>query len=275
MKKNIKGNLLSLILIIFTIYSLVPVLWVAMTSFKTESAAMQFPPKIIPEEITFENYLDVFSNKEMMLSFWNSLVVSISSTLLCVLVSSLCAFSFSRYKFKGKLIIITIIMGLFMVPVIMNLIPLYLMFGKMHLLDSRIGLIVVYQIIIIPLNIFILKAHFDTIPVALEEAALIDGCGVFGRLKNIVIPIAKPGLTIAFIFSFRFSWNEFALPLVFISSSSKMIFQVAIYRFLGLHSISWGSLTASLVIGMIPVLVIVTFFQRQLLSGLSAGAVKG
>jgi multiple sugar transport system permease protein len=272
---KIKNYVLLFILIIFAIYSVAPILWVFVTSFKTKDEAMQFPPKIIPQKVTMENYLHVFKNKEMMGSFWNSLIVSIGSTLLCVLVSALTAFSFSRYRYKGKAAFMSIIMGLFMVPVIMNLIPLYLMFGKIGLLDSKFGLIIVYQIIIIPLNIFILKAHFDTIPEALEEAAIIDGCGVLGRLKNIIIPVSWPGLTISFIFSFRFAWNEFALPLVFISSPDKMVFQVAIYRFLGLHAISWGYLTASIVVGMIPVIIIITFFQKQLLAGLTAGAVKG
>ena len=274
-KKKVIRFVLFLILIVFTIYTLAPIVWVFSTSFKTKAEANRFPPTIIPEKPTLENYVFLMNNSQMVRSFFNSLIVVIPATILCVAVSALAAFAFSRYSFAGGKTLLVIIMGIFMIPVTMNVIPLYLIFQRMGLLNTYMGVIIAYQVLVIPLNIFILKNHFDTIPKTLEEAAVLDGCSTFQRLTKIIIPLSWPGLAISAIFTFRFAWNEFVLPLLLINEPDKMVFQVAIYNFLGLYRIDWGHLSASIVVGMLPIVVIIVFFQKQLIQGIQKGSLKG
>lgn len=274
-KTKLIRSLLFIVLVVFAIYTLLPIFWVFVTSLKTPEEARSFPPSLIPKEITFDNYRTLFQDQQMMKSFLNSVIIAVPATILCVIISSLAAFAFSRYNFKGKKQLLAAVMGIFMIPITMNTIPLYLIFQRMGLLDTYTGVILAYQVLIIPLNIFILKNHFDTIPVSLEEAAALDGATTMQRFTKVIMPLSWPGLSISFIFTFRFAWNEFVLPMILISSPSKTVFQVAMYRFLGLYSIDWGLLSASIVIGMIPILIIIIFFQRQLLQGIQAGSLKG
>lgn len=274
-KRHIVRTILFIILVLYAVYTLAPITWVFLTSLKTPEEASKFPPSIIPGRVTFENYEYIIKNSELRRSFMNSIIVSLAATTLCVAISALAAFSLSRYEFKAKRALTALIMGIFMIPITMNIVPLYLIFQRLGLLDTYACLILAYQVLVIPLNIFILKNHFDTIPKSLEEAAVLDGCTTMQRLTKIILPLSLPGLGVSFIFTFRFAWNEFVLPLVLISTPEKQVFQVAIYRFLGLYRIDWAHLTASVVVGMMPIVVIILFFQKQLIKGLQSGAIKG
>src|ERR671914_2587 len=154
-----------------------------------------------------------------------------------------------------------------------HIIPLYIMFSQIGLLNSILGLILTFQILIIPLNIFLLKSYFETIPKELEEAALIDGCSNLGVLRRITIPLSMPGFAIAAVLAFRFSWNEFILPIVLANRPDSMVFQVALYEFVSLYRIEWGYLTAGINIALVPILVLMLIFQKQMIQGLTIGAV--
>lgn len=273
--KKLATFLLYAGLVLFLILSIGPILWVLTTSFKTAQEAMQFPPKIIPQKITLENYKFVLTNPKLLTSLFNSFKVAIPSSVLCVLISSMAGFAFARYKFIGKKVLFSIMLGFFMIPVLMNLIPLYVSMQKLRLLNTYTGLILSYQVLIIPLNIFMLKNYFETIPKELEEAAIIDGCTHLQVLSKIVLPLVWPGLATASILSFRFAWNEFLLALTFTSDPKMSVFTVAIYRFMGLYEVNWGYLTAGIIIGIIPTIVILGIFQKRFVEGLTAGAVKG
>jgi ABC-type glycerol-3-phosphate transport system permease component len=196
------------------------------------------------------------------------------STALSVVVSALAGYAFARFEFNGKNLIMSIILGLFMIPVVINIIPLYIMLSNIGMLNSPISLIFTFQILIIPLNILLLKNYFQTIPKELEEAALIDGCSRLGVLKRITIPLSIPGFAIAAVLSFRFSWNEFILPLVLANRSDSMVFQVALYQFISIYRIQWGYLTAGITLAIIPVLVLMLSFQKQMIKGLTIGAIR-
>jgi multiple sugar transport system permease protein len=169
----------------------------------------------------------------------------------------------------------SIILGLFMIPVVINIIPLYIMLANVGLLNSLVALVLTFQILIIPLNIFLLKNYFESLPKELEEAALIDGCSRLGALWRITIPMSIPGFLIAAILSFRFSWNEFVLPVVLSNRPDSMVFQVALYQFISLYRVDWGYLTAGINISIIPVLVLMLIFQKKMIRGLTLGAVRG
>jgi ABC-type glycerol-3-phosphate transport system permease component len=264
-----------LLLIFFAIIIIFPIFWVLSTSIKPGSEAMKFPPSLFPDKMTLENYFYVFTNSYLVRSLINSIIVVIPSVILSVTISALAAYGFARYSFKGKDLLFGLMLGLFMIPVLMNLIPLYISLQKLNLLNSYIGLILTYQVLIVPLNIFMLKNYFETIPVELEEAAMIDGCSRLQAMTKVVLPLVWPGLATSMILSFRFAWNQFLFPLTFTSQPDKQVFQVAIYNFMGLYQINWGYLTASIIVGMIPILIILIIFQRRFISGLTAGAVKG
>jgi ABC-type glycerol-3-phosphate transport system permease component len=283
--KNSSGNKSKLVLtdkwliysviFIYIFITLVPLAWVFSTSLKSNDVAVSLPPKILPSDPTLENYIFVITEPRLLHSLINSLLVSLGSTGLSVLISALGGYAFARFKFRGKNILLSIVLGLFMIPIIINIIPLYLMLSQVGLLNSIFTLMITFQILIIPLNIFLLKNYFETIPQELEEAALVDGCSRFGILRRIIIPLSTPGLAIASVLAFRFSWNEFLLPIVLSNRPDSLVFQVALYQFISIYRIEWGYLTAGINIALIPIVVLMLLFQKQLIQGLTAGSLKG
>jgi len=270
-----KRTLIYAIIAIFLFLTLFPLVWVFSTSFKPNQEAIDFPPRFLPRNATFSNYFFVLTDPGLVRSLINSFVVSLGSTALSVVVSALGGYAFARFEFRGKNLIMSIILGLFMIPVVINIVPLYTMLSNVGMLNSPISLILTFQILIIPLNILLLKNYFETIPRELEEAALIDGCSRLGVLKRIIIPLSMPGFAIAAVLSFRFSWNEFVLPIVLTNRPDSAVFQVALYQFISINRIEWGYLTAGITIAIIPVLVLMLSFQKQMIKGLTVGAIRG
>jgi ABC-type glycerol-3-phosphate transport system permease component len=270
-----KRTLIYAIIAIFLFLTLFPLVWVFSTSFKPNQEAIDFPPRFLPRNATFSNYVFVLTDPGLVRSLINSFVVSLGSTALSVVVSALGGYAFARFEFRGKNLIMSIILGLFMIPVVINIVPLYTMLSNVGMLNSPISLILTFQILIIPLNILLLKNYFETIPRELEEAALIDGCSRLGVLKRIIIPLSMPGFAIAAVLSFRFSWNEFVLPIVLTNRPDSAVFQVALYQFISINRIEWGYLTAGITIAIIPVLVLMLSFQKQMIKGLTVGSIRG
>jgi ABC-type glycerol-3-phosphate transport system permease component len=267
-------TLIYALIVIFLFITLFPLAWVLSTSFKPNEEAISFPPKFLPENTTFSNYVFVLTDPGLVRSLLNSFAVSVGSTALSVVVSALGGYAFARFEFKGKNLIMSIILGLFMIPVVINIVPLYTMLSNIGLLNSPIALVLTFQILIIPLNILLLKNYFETIPRELEDAALIDGCSRLGVLKRITIPLSVPGFAIAAVLSFRFSWNEFILPIVLANRPDSVVFQVALYQFISIYRIQWGYLTAGITLAIIPVLVLMLAFQKQMIKGLTIGAIR-
>jgi multiple sugar transport system permease protein len=275
MKIFIEKSLIYSVVAVYLFITVAPLIWVLFTSFKPNQEAISFPPKFLPDHPTLENYLFVLTDSKLVLSLINSLIVSVGSTALSVTVSALGGYAFARYDFKGKNLMMSTILALFMIPVVINIIPLYIMLATAGLLNSLLALVLTFQILIIPLNIFLLKNYFESLPKELEEAALIDGCSKLGALIRVTIPMSLPGFLIAAILSFRFSWNEFVLPVVIANKPDSMIFQVALYQFISLYRIDWGYLTAGINIAIIPVVVLMLIFQKKMIRGLTLGAVRG
>jgi multiple sugar transport system permease protein len=275
MKIFFEKSLIYSVIAVYLFITVAPLVWVLSTSFKPNQEAISFPPKFLPDHPTLENYFFVLTDSKLVLSLINSLIVSVGSTALSVTVSALGGYAFARYDFKGKNLLMSTILALFMIPVVINIIPLYIMLANVGLLNSLVALVLTFQILIIPLNIFLLKNYFESLPKELEEAALIDGCSKLGALIRVTIPMSLPGFLIAAILSFRFSWNEFVLPVVFANKPDSMIFQVALYQFISLYRIDWGYLTAGINIAIIPVVVLMLIFQKKMIRGLTLGAVRG
>jgi multiple sugar transport system permease protein len=275
MKIFFEKSLIYSVIAVYLFITVAPLMWVLSTSFKPNQEAISFPPKFLPDHSTLENYFFVLTDPKLVLSLINSLIVSVGSTALSVTVSALGGYAFARYDFKGKNLLMSTILALFMIPVVINIIPLYIMLANVSLLNSLVALMLTFQILIIPLNIFLLKNYFESLPKELEEAALIDGCSKLGALIRVTIPMSLPGFLIAAILSFRFSWNEFVLPVVLSNKPDSMIFQVALYQFISLYRIDWGYLTAGINIAIIPVVILMLIFQRKMIRGLTLGAIRG
>lgn len=267
-------TLIYALIAVFLFITLSPLIWVLSTSLKPNTEAISFPPKLLPEVPTIENYLFVLTDPALARSLVNSFIISIGSTALSVAVSSLAGYAFARFEFKGKNVIMSVILGLFMIPIVINIIPLYTMLANFGLINSLVALMLTFQILIIPLNILLMKNYFETIPKELEEAALIDGCSRLGVLRRVTMPLSMPGFAIAAVLSFRFSWNEFILPVVLANRSDSMVFQVALYQFISLYRIDWGYLSAGITLSLIPVLVLMLTFQKQMIKGLTLGAIR-
>lgn len=267
-------TLIYALIAILLFVTIAPLVWVFSTSFKRNEESISFPPKFLPENVTFDNYKFVLTDPGLVHSLINSFVVSIGSTILSVTVSALGGYAFARFEFKAKNLIMSVILGLFMIPVIINIIPLYTMLSAAGMLNSSLALILTFQILIIPLNILLLKNYFETIPKDLEESALIDGCSRLGVLMRITMPLSMPGFAIAAVLAFRFSWNEFILPIVLANRPDSMVFQVALYQFISIYRIEWGYLTAGITLAIIPVLVLMLVFQKQMIRGLTLGAIR-
>jgi multiple sugar transport system permease protein len=167
-----------------------------------------------------------------------------------------------------------VVLGIFMIPVSVNIVPLYVMLQRLGWLNTYQGLILPYQALILPLNVWLLKSFFDTIPRELEEAAWIDGAGALTAFRRVILPLTWPGIAVASMFAFRFSWNDFVFAATFTSTAGMRTWQAAMYTFLGLERTDWGPLTAGVTIGMLPVIVLFLFFQRQFIEGLTLGAGK-
>jgi ABC-type glycerol-3-phosphate transport system permease component len=271
----LEKSLIYFVIATYLFITLAPLLWVLSTSFKPNPEAISFPPQFLPGEPTLDNYVFVLTDPKLVISLFNSLAVSLASTGLSVAVSALGGYAFARFDFKGKNLLISTILGLFMIPVVINIIPLYIMLANVGLLNSLFALVLTFQILIIPLNIFLLKNYFETIPKELEEAALIDGCSKIRAFWHVIVPISMPGFLIAAILSFRFSWNEFVLPVVLSNRPDVMVFQVALYQFISLYRIDWGYLTAGINIALIPVVVLMLIFQKRMIRGMTLGAIRG
>jgi ABC-type glycerol-3-phosphate transport system permease component len=258
-----------LFLILYAALVLVPV--VIIISASLDPAGL---PRLIPERVTFEHYQRILQNPQLVQGLINSFIVGIASTVLSVLISALAGYAFSRYEFRGRRLLQGVILGIFMIPVSVNIIPLYAMLQGLGWLNTYQGLVIPYQALILPLNVWLLKNFFDTIPPDLEEAALVDGANRLTAFWHVTLPLTWPGLAVASIFAFRFSWNDFVFASTFTSTASRRTWQAVLYTFLGSQRSDWGILTAGVVIGMLPVALMFIFFQRQFIEGLTVGSIK-
>lgn len=258
-----------LFLVLYAGLVLVPVLVILSASL--DPAGL---PRLIPERVTFEHYRRILQNPQLVRGLINSFIVGIGATILSVAISAMAGYAFSRYRFRGRRLLQGLVLAIFMIPVSVNIIPLYAMLQELGWLNTYQGLIIPYQALILPLNVWLLKNFFDTIPPDLEEAALVDGANRFGAFWRVTLPLTWPGLAVASIFAFRFSWNDFVFASTFTSTASRRTWQAVLYTFLGAQRSDWGILTAGVVIGMLPVALMFIFFQRQFIEGLTVGSVK-
>ena len=250
-----------------------PILWTVLTSFKDNAAVFQLPPVWLPTP-DWGSYIDVLQNSAFVGNIINSLIVSTSVTLVCILLGIPAAYGFSRLPHRGSNVIFNLIIGSRLVPPVAFIIPFLIIFGQMQLLDTRVGLVIANVFFSLPFAIWVLRGFFDSIPRELLEAAKVDGCDNPRTFLRIALPLARPGIVAAAILSFLFSWNEFMFALTLTRTDAKTL-PVGLTDFFQDDIIVWNELAAATVIAVIPAVLFVFLFQRHLIRGMLSGSVKG
>lgn len=261
--------------VIFIILSFFPFVWTLLSSFKPGSQLFQINPPLWPRPWTWENYRAIFLERHFYLNILNSLVVAGATTFICVALGSLAAYSLARLRFKGKTAFLGFILLVSLFPPVAIVSPLFLIFEKAGLINTHIVLILPYLTFALPLAVWLLTAFFRQIPFELEEAARMDGAGPLRAFWEVTLPLAAPGIFTTAILTFIYCWNEFLFALAFTTNDASRTIPVAIVMFSGYHTVPWGQILAAVTVVTLPVAVLVLVLQRRIISGLTAGAVKG
>ena len=263
-----------LLLSLGVVVLILPFVYMLSTSFKPNAIVLEVPLKFFPHHPTTTNYSDAWTSNQFSRYFLNSVIVAVATTAAAVLLSSMMAFSFARFRFPGRTLLFGSVLIALMVPTMMMLIPQFLLAKKLLLLNSLWGLVVFYTGGNLALNTFLLRSFFQDIPYELEEAMVVDGAGPWTRYRKLILPLSRPALAVVAIFTFLASWDEFTWALTIINDPSKYTLPIAISLFQGQHSTSWGLVFAASAIMIAPVIALFAIFQRQFVAGIAAGAVK-
>jgi ABC-type glycerol-3-phosphate transport system permease component len=222
-----------------------------------------------------DHYRALFTERAFWLPIRNSLVVAGSTTLFCVTIGSLCAYALARLRFRGKALLLGVILAVSMFPQIAVVSPLFLLLRSVRLIDTYPGLVLPYLTFAMPLAVWLLVGYFRQLPAELEEAAMVDGASRLRAFREVIVPLALPGLAATAILTFVYSWNEFLFALSFTLGPERQTVPVAIALFRGQYQVPWGQVLAAAIVATAPVAVLVLAFQRRIVQGLTAGAVKG
>lgn len=255
----------------------IPFAYMLATSFQPQAYVLTTPPQLIPTDPTLANYAAVVSTQNIVRNFANSVFVAVVSTTLSLLVSSMMAYAFARFRFPGQEAIFRVLLLGLMIPAIMLIIPQFVLAKNLGLLDSLAGLIVFYVAGSLALNTFLLRGFFEAIPQELDDAMQMDGANAWARYWRLAVPLAKPGLATATIFTFLSCWDEFAWALTIINDPAIRTLPVAIRLFAGSgnNAVQWGIVFAASAAAVIPVVIVFLVFQRYFVQGLTTGAIKG
>ena len=262
-------------LIVAAALMVAPFLYMISTSFKSQAYVLTVPPQFIPNPATIDNYVQVWNTQNFGRYFANSLLVAVTSTFLSVLLSSMMAYAFARFEFRGRKLLFRIVLLGLMVPTMMLIIPQFILAKGFGLLDSYLGLIVFYVAGNLSLNTYLLRSFFISIPNELDQAMQVDGAGAWTRFTRLILPLSTPALATTTIFTFLATWDEFAWAATIIRDADLRTLPIAIRLFQGANATQWGLVFAASLIAIIPVIAVFLIFQRYFVQGLTAGAVKG
>ena len=273
-KKALSKAAIYAILIICAAIVLLPILWMLSTSIKIESETLAIPPRWIPEHPTLEAYSRLWQEYPFLTYFKNSAIVVMCAVTFTIVFSTLAGYGVTRFNFRGKASFVSFLLITQMFPTVMLLIPYYKVLSTYNLDDTLLGLTLVYISFTIPFCSWLMIGYYKTIPLALDEAAILDGCNRFQVLWRVILPLTKPGLITAGIYAFITAWNDYMFAQTLINSPVNKTIPLGIADFNGYYKIMWNDLMAASVIASIPVIILFIFMQKHFVSGLTAGAVK-
>jgi ABC-type glycerol-3-phosphate transport system permease component len=251
-----------------------PIYWMAVSSLTPEARLFKAPP-LFPRTVTFDHYRALFSERNFLVPIRNSLVVAALTTLVTVPVAALCGYAIARLRFPGRGLLLALVLSVSMFPQISIVPPLYLVLRALGLLDTYPGLVLPYVTFSAPLAVWLLTGFFRQLPGDLEEAAMLDGASRLRALRDVVLPLAAPGVATAAILTFLYCWNEFLFALSFTLGPDRHTVPVAVMLFRGRYQVPWGQVLAATVVATLPVAILVAVFQRRIVAGLTSGASKG
>ena len=260
--------------LLIVLWSVGPFLWQISTSLQPDKLLMASPPSLLPHPATFEHFYNVFVVKEFHWYIVNSVIIAGITTALCLAFGTLAAFALARFDIRGRYGILGVILSISMFPQIAIVAPLYLTMSDLNLLDTYTSLIVIDLALGLPLVIWVLFGYLHAIPREIDEAATIDGAGPLRTLWLIILPMALPGIVTTGLLVFIATWNEFMFALAFTSTIDHQPIPVGIANFQNLYYVPWGDLAAASVMVTLPLVLLVLFFQRRIIAGLTQGAVK-
>ena len=263
---------------LFLFVILLPFYWILISSFTPKYQMFSIPPRWFPSEITFENYVNLINNIPFFKYYLNSLIFAIFSSFISVLLAFLAAYALARIHFRGSNVIFLIFVVSIAIPQIGTLVPLFEMYKTLHLINSRFGMMLLMSSLILPFTVWTMVSFIQQLPEEMEEAARIDGANLVQVLWQIVVPVVKPAIATMVIINFIISWNELLYPLVFATSSATKTLSVGLVELAVDPAMGsgrpWDLMSALSVSMIIPVLLLVLFFQRLIVSGLTKGAIK-
>jgi multiple sugar transport system permease protein len=279
---RISKLILYLLVLAIVVWTVAPFVWLIISSFSFKIDLLSKPLQWIPRRITLENYHQLFFNETgsnvnadlFRSSITNSMIIAFSTTLFAMVLGVLAAYALARVKFPGSGFYMLLMMGAQMIPPIAIVIPLYVILRKLDIYDSHFGLILVYQSFVLPLVIWLMRSYFATIPSELEDAARIDGCTRLQALVRVVLPLSGPGLVSVIIFAFIAAWNEYLYAFIYSNVDAKTL-PVLIGEFSTKLGLEYLKIASAGVLASLPPIILALIFQRYLIKGLTAGAVKG
>lgn len=275
LKRKISDRIYWIPLIVLVIWTMFPLIWALSASLKTPIEVYQTPPSLIPDTLNFSSYVKVFEFDGFWRYLFNSVVVSIASTILAVVISVLGGYAFARYAFKFRHILLVLILVPRILPRASLIVPLYTGVAYFGLLDSYTALILTYTATAIPMATWILAGFFKVIPKSLEEAAAIDGAKPWQIMWYVIVPISLPAILTVSIFSLREAWNEFPFVLAFTTSSEMRTLPYQLYMLRDSMGIQdWPMILAFTLVTILPLLILYLIFEKRVVNGLVSGAVK-
>ncbi|AKG03538.1 MULTISPECIES: carbohydrate ABC transporter permease [Salimicrobium] len=263
-------------LVLWSLAVLYPILWMILGAFKS-NAEIYANPWGLPDSFSFGNFIDAWSNYNIDISVFNSLIVTGLGALLTLVMAIPTAYALERLRFRGNRLLFTLYISAMMIPMVLGWIPLFFLLMQLNLLDNIFGLAIVYAVSQLPFSIFVLTSFMATIPKSLEEAAAIDGMSPYKILWKIITPLSMTGIITVTIMNMIQFWNEYFMALIFLQSENNYTLALAIDYISNetQYTNSWGTLFASLVIAIVPVIILYAIFQRRIVKGMTEGAIKG
>lgn len=275
-RKKVVTSAVMISIVILSILWIIPMVWMLSTAFKPESQVVDPIVRWIPKTLTFENYIDIFSdqyNAPILRWCWNSLFIATTHTALVLFIDSLASYAYSRLEFKGRNIIFWILMSTMMIPPVMNFIPNYVIVDRLGWVDTPLAMIVPGAASVF--GIFLLRQFFEGIPKALDEAARVDGASMFKIYSTIILPLSKPALMVLGVFTFMANWNDFLWPLIVTNDTYQRTLQAGMQIFQGVYVIEFGKLMAGASVSAIVPFLIFLFGQKYLVKGIAFSGLKG
>jgi multiple sugar transport system permease protein len=272
-KTNLPASIVTWVIVILMVF---PLIWMLLTSIKPQSELFVFPIKLLPEHVTFGHYERLLEDTPFLRYFWNSVVLSVATTVVVMVVATLGGYSLARFKYRGRETIAIAVLCTYLMPSVVLIIPLYLMMVKLGLENTLTSLVISYTTFALPYALWLLRSFMAGIPEDLEAAALVDGASRLGAFMDVILPQALPGIISTALFTFILAWNEYLYALVMVNTDETRPLTTGVMNMLvSSFNIEWSLLMAASVMMSVPLLFFFAFLQRYLTSGFGAGGVKG